>query len=262
MDAPPDPWLSIVVPTLNEGAALPCVVGDLRPLLGEGGVELIVADGGSEDDTTAVARSLGACVATAGRGRGRQLRAGVAAAKAPVLWILHADVRVPPSTLHAVADAARGPLPAPLACRLAIDSARVSLRCIAFGANLRSRCLALPYGDQGLLVRRAHLDAVGGFDDVPLMEDVALALRLRRVAPIRLLPHPLVVSARRWERDGPWRRSWRNVTLLVRYLRGADPAELVLAYERGTSPVATRALQVRQSSSVSMSESISSSRTE
>lgn len=232
----PDPWISVVIPTWNEGSALPVLLRDLTPLSEHGAVELIVADGGSSDDTVAQGEAFGARVITAPRGRGRQLRAGTAEARASVLWMLHADVRVPLATLRAIARAAQHPLSTPLACRLSIDSPRLSLRCIALGANLRSRWFSLPYGDQGLLITRAQLDAVGGFDDVPLMEDVALAQRLRRTAPIRLLPHPLLVSARRWERDGPWRRSYRNLTLLARYLRGATPADLVKDYERGASP--------------------------
>ncbi|MBL8982292.1 MAG: glycosyl transferase, partial [Gemmatimonadetes bacterium] len=116
-------------------------------------------------------------------------------------------------------------------CRLSIDDASWSIRLIAAGANLRSRVLALPYGDQGLLITRAQLDAVGGYEDIPLMEDVALALRLRRDNPIRLLRDvPIHVSARRWRRDGPWRRTARNLLLLARYLAGADPRRLARAY--------------------------------
>lgn len=223
--------LSIVVPTLNEAGALPMLLGDLAPLLARPDVELVVGDGGSTDATRTVAEHHGARVVTTTPGRGGQLRAATTAARGEYLWILHADVRVPDATRDAVARLVGDRVPSPCACRLSIDDASWSIRLIAAGANLRSRVLALPYGDQGLLITRAQLDAVGGYEDIPLMEDVALALRLRRDNPIRLLRDvPIHVSARRWRRDGPWRRTARNLLLLARYLAGADPRRLARAY--------------------------------
>ena len=227
----PATLLSIVVPTLNEEGTLPRLLEDLAPLLARGDVELVVGDGGSTDETLTVVQHAGARLVTTTPGRGAQLRAAITEARGEYLWILHADVRVPAATRDGFAQLATDRVRYPCACRLVIDDASWSLRVIAAGANLRSRWLSLPYGDQGLLISRAQLDAVGGYEDIPLMEDVALALRLRRVSPIRLLRElPVRVSARRWQRDGPWRRSARNLVLLARYLAGADPRGLARAY--------------------------------
>ena len=224
------PRLSIVVPTLNEAIALPRLLGDLAPALARSDVELVVADGGSEDGTVEIARAAGAQVTSGAPGRGGQLRAGVAASHAPIVWILHADVRVPRDTVDGVLRLVAAGLQTPFACRLHIDDTRWSLRLIAWGANLRSRCFALPYGDQSLLVPRSVYDHADGYEDIPLMEDVSIARRLRAISPIRLLPFAVHVSARRWLRDGPWRRSTRNVGLLLRYLAGADPRALAARY--------------------------------
>lgn len=230
MPVTPSLALSVVIPTINEGTTLPSLLDDLAPLVAEGDVEILVADGGSGDGTRAIATARGARVVASGLGRGRQLRAGVAEARAPALWVLHADARVPATTSAMVARCVRDGLTRPYACRLAIQDDGWPFRLIEAGANLRSRAFALPYGDQGLLVPRAVLDRAGGYDDIPLMEDVALALRLRRISPIGLLPVTVEVSARRWHRDGPWRRSARNLWLLLRFLAGADPVALAEQY--------------------------------
>lgn len=236
MSSAPSPTLSVVIPTINERVALPCLLDDLAPLVADGRAEIVIADGGSTDGTREVAAARNARLVEAGLGRGRQLRAGVAAARAPNLWILHADARVPAETVETVSRHLREGLAGPHACRLAIHGDGWPLRVIEAGANLRSRVFALPYGDQGLLLPRATLEAAGGYDDIPLMEDVALALRLRKIAPIHLLPVPIRVSARRWHRDGPWRRSVRNLWLLLRYLAGADPSALAAHYRPRTHP--------------------------
>jgi rSAM/selenodomain-associated transferase 2 len=232
---PPDgrPTISVVVPAVNEAAALPGLLGDLAGLALPR-VEVVVADGGSTDDTPAVAAANGATVVTAERGRGHQLRAGVAAAGAPLLCFLHADVRLDGPALTALAALALDPTrwSSAWAFRLRIDAAARAYRVVELGANLRSRVLALPYGDQGLVVARAAYDAVGGYPAVPLMEDVALVRALARRMPVRLLPAEVRVSARRWERDGVWRRSVRNLVILGRWLAGTSPERLVRVYER------------------------------
>ncbi len=230
---PPVPALSVVVPALNEGAALPALLGDLRAL--GPAVEVIVADGGSTDDTAAVAAAAGASVVAAERGRGRQLRAGAAAARAPLLCFLHADVRLDARAVADLARLAADPRSgeAAWAFRLRIDGRRAAYRAIERGANARSSLLGLPYGDQGLVVSRAAYDAAGGYAAVPLMEDVMLVRALGRLLPVRLLPSGVTVSARRWERDGAWRRSARNLALLARWMAGAAPERLAGEYERG-----------------------------
>jgi rSAM/selenodomain-associated transferase 2 len=229
------PELSVVVPALDEAATLPALLATLA-----GGLplphEVVVADGGSTDGTAEVARARGARMVVAPRGRGRQLGAGANAARAEVLWFVHADARPDGAALREVAALAAGhaagsPLTGAHAAHLAIDAPGAAYRIVEAGANLRSRLAALPYGDQGLLVARAHYQAVGGHPPWPLMEDVALVRALRRAGvPIRLLDGTITVSARRWQRDGVVRRTLGNWRLLARFLAGADPEALAQRY--------------------------------
>lgn len=222
------PPLSVVIPALDEGAALGYLLEDLALL--RVAHEVIVVDGGSGDDTCAVAEAAGASVVHAARGRGTQLRAGAAAAGGDVLCFLHADVRLPSEAREALDTLAAVENVDAWAFRLRIDGRRSSYRLVEWSANMRSALLALPYGDQGLVIGRGLYDAVGGFADVPLMEDVLMARALQIVGGIALLPQSILVSPRRWERDGVVRRSVRNVWLLARFLAGAAPAALAGAY--------------------------------
>lgn len=222
------PLISVIVPVLDEAERIGVLLADIAVL--EIAHEVIVVDGGSQDATVEVARAAGATVLAAERGRGPQLRAGARAANAPVLLFLHADVRLPLPTLREVERRARQGVDAACAFRLRIDSPRPIFRVLERGANFRSRWLGLPYGDQGLLVSRAAYDAVGGYPPVPLMEDVALARALRRGPGLQLLAPHVLVSPRRWLRDGPIRRTALNLTLLARYLTGTSPDRLVRHY--------------------------------
>ena len=216
-----------MVPTLDEAESIARLLTDLRGLAI--GHEIVVVDGGSSDATCDVARRLGARVLAAPRGRGSQLRAGAAATTAPLLCFLHADVRVDPTSLRQVERVAEREPAGAYAFRLAIDGPGFAYRLVECGANLRSRW-GLPYGDQGLLVRRQDYDAAGGYLGIPLMEDVALVRALRRVTAVRLLPTAVRVSARRWERDGVFRRTWANWRLLWAYLLGTPPERLAQRY--------------------------------
>jgi rSAM/selenodomain-associated transferase 2 len=228
------PALSIVIPTLDEAARLGALVQDLRRVLAADApwsAELVVADGGSTDATRESAASLGARVVDARRGRGSQLRAGAAAARGEWLLFLHGDVRLSP-LVDAVLAQAIGTRYARTAWwfPLRIDAPGWPYRVVEWGANARSRLAGLPYGDQGLLVHRALYDAAGGYDDVPLMEDVLLVRRLARRGRLRPLPIPITVSARRWERDGVLRRTLHNWAILGRWLLGASPESLAKRY--------------------------------
>lgn len=222
------PVLSVVIPALEEERAIGALLGDLRALAVP--YEVIVADGGSTDATVAIARGQGALVVQAPAGRGSQLRAGAARARAGVLCFLHADVRLELSAVAALEIAVRHASQAALVFDLRIDAPGVAFRLIELAVGARTRALRLPYGDQGLVVSRVAYDAAGGYPDEPLLEDVALIRALRRVVPIRVLPASLTVSARRWQREGIAARTMRNWILLARYLGGAAPATLARAY--------------------------------
>lgn len=190
--------LSVIVPTLNEER---CIEQTLRRIVGLLNVEVIVADGGSEDSTIDIARQLGATVVLVNPGRGRQMNAGAAMASGDVLLFLHADTQLPDSFHQHVRatleqDAIAG------AFSLRIDGDRLGLRWIEYGVNFRSRFLGRPYGDQGLFVSANRFFKVGGFPNWPLMEDVELCQRLRKQGTILLAGAAVTTSARRWLRLG------------------------------------------------------------
>ena len=228
--------LSIIIPTLNESVALPLLLADLSPLLGTL-AEVVVSDGSSTDDTVAIAEAAGARVVVAPRGRGAQLREGADAARGSVLAFFHADIRLDTVAIAVLAEllATDGTKHDAWAFRLRIDGAAPSYRLVEAGANLRSQLFGLPYGDQGLIVSRNRYAAAGGYAALPLMEDVALVRSLRPSGSVRLLPAHVRVSPKRWERDGVWRRSSRNLVLLGRYLTGTSPEILAREYEQTPS---------------------------
>jgi len=223
--------LSLVIPALNAAPALARALAALAPEMA--GVELVVADGGSADETVAVARAAGAKVVAAPRGRGMQLRAGAAAAAGDWLLFLHADTRLAPGWRRVaeafMADSGN-------ACRaaafgFALDDADPRARRVERLVAWRCRALGLPYGDQALLIARKFYDALGGHPALPLMEDVALARRIGR-ARLALLDHAAITSAARYRRDGWTLRPARNLALLGLYFLGVPPRWLARLYGR------------------------------
>jgi rSAM/selenodomain-associated transferase 2 len=192
-------------------------------------LDVVIADGGSSDGTPAIARDRGARVVSSPPGRGRQLNAGAAVLETPWLCVLHADVRMPERARDALRRAVDERVGAAV-WRLAIDAPDRWARVMELGARLRDRVGGLPYGDQGLLVRRELFDAVGGYPDTPIMEDVALVRTLARRCTIRRLDAALVVSARRWRREGPYRTWLRNTALVTAYLLRVPPRRLARWY--------------------------------
>ncbi len=222
-------WLSLVIPTLNEAEALR---GTLAGLVGAPLIhEVVVADGGSSDDTVAVARAAGALVVNAARGRGIQLTAGAAAASGRWLLFLHADCRPEKGWADAVAAFAARSQAAGRAgyFDFALDDPTAAARRLEWLVARRCRLLALPYGDQGLLIARSLYDRVGGFAPLPLMEDVDLVRRLgrRRLAPIGLRA---VASARRYRQDGYRQRVLRNLACLALYFAGVPAGHIRRLY--------------------------------
>lgn len=221
--------ISVVIPTLNAASELPTT---LAALAGSRLVrETIVADGGSTDGTTSIACAAGANIIAAPRGRGVQLAAGAAAATSDWLLFLHADCRPAAGWESAVAKFV-AMMDAPLRAgyfELALDDASPAARRLERIVAWRCRALALPYGDQGLLIARALYDAIGGFSPIPLMEDVDLVRRLgrRRLAP---LGTDILASARRYRKDGYLRRPLRNLLCLSLYFGGVAPGRIARIY--------------------------------
>lgn len=222
------PVLSIVVPVLDEAAGIAAALAPLQPLRAAG-VELIVVDGGSRDATPGIVAALADRVLFAPRGRGSQMNAGAAAARAAVLLFLHADTRLPEGAVVAINAAITdgacwGRFDVTIAGRIA------GLGMVATLMNLRSRLTGIATGDQAIFVTRDVFERVGGFPDIPLMEDIALSTRLRRMAPPACLRLRVVTAGRRWEKHGLWRTILAMWRLRLRYFFGADPGALARAY--------------------------------
>jgi rSAM/selenodomain-associated transferase 2 len=225
--------LSVIIPTLNAAACLPATLASLGEWArgtGTGtGAEVVVADGGSADATCACGAAAGARVVAAPRGRGPQLAAGIAASRGDWLLLLHADTRLAPGwtdavVRHMATDPGRAGW-----FRFVLDSADARARRLERMVSWRCRRLGLPYGDQGLLIARTLLEAVGGVRDLPLMEDVDLVRRLGRERLVGL-DADAVTSAERWERGGWRRRSARNLACLSLWFAGVPPRLIARLY--------------------------------
>jgi rSAM/selenodomain-associated transferase 2 len=215
--------ISIVIPTLNEGGNLGRLLFSLR---GQPDLEIIVADGGSSDRTVACAVRHGVQVVTAEGGRGGQLDRGAELAARETLLFLHADTLLPADFAAQIQAVLALPHTAAGAFRLRIDAQGTGYRCIEWGANLRSRLLGMPYGDQAIFVRTRVLRQAGGVPRQPILEDVALIRRLKRFGRIRIAPAAVTASARRWQRLGLFRTTLCNQLVLLGALCGLRPHTL------------------------------------
>lgn len=214
--------LAVVIPVLNREEELEGTLRALPPL-----AEVIVVDGGSIDGSPDVARRLGARVLTTAACRGAQLGAGAERAASDWLLFLHADTRLDPVAWGAVRRAiAGGQTGQAGAFRFALDDAAWQARLIELGVRIRVALLALPYGDQGLLIHRSLYRQVGGYRDLPLMEDVDLVRRLGRTRVARL-QGTAMTSAEAWRRRGWARQSLANLRCLLLYLRGTPIERIV-----------------------------------
>ena len=221
--------ISVIIPTLNAAADIGPALAALAEGLSAGLVgELIIVDGGSEDEIEAIADQIGARFACVEAGRGGQLAFGARLASRPWLLFIHADTVLSEGWLNAVKAHLHRPDKAGY-FRLRFDASGFAPSLFSGGANLRSRFLGLPYGDQALLISRQLYDSCGGYPAQPLMEDVAIARRLRgKLVP---LPAEAVTSARKYK--GKWlRRGLRNLSILLRYRLGQSPESLAKLYRR------------------------------
>lgn len=218
--------VSVIIPTLNAGSALPRCLEALIEGLGQGLIrEVIVSDAGSEDDTVALAEAAGAEVVTGPASRGGQLQRGCGVARGDWLLVLHSDTVLQPGWAQVVADHLGDGCPAWF--QLEFDAAGAMPRLVAGWANLRAGVFGLPYGDQGLLLQRRDYEAAGGYPDQLLMEDVAL---VRALTGLQGLPIRARTSAARYQSDGWLRRGARNLWTLARYIAGTDPSVLAKNY--------------------------------
>ena len=225
------PSLSIVIPARNEAQALPLLLADLAELRGAG-AELLLVDGGSQDGTCALAEDRVDRVLHCAPGRARQMNLGAAAAQGDYLWFVHADTRVGPQALKALQAALRQrPLWGRFDVRL--SGGGLALGVIGRMISLRSRITGIASGDQGLFVDRRQFEALGGYADIPLMEDIELCQRLKRRQRPCCLRAVLQTSSRRWQQNGVWRTVWLMWCLRLAYYCGTSPEKLARRYQRG-----------------------------
>jgi len=224
--------ISIVIPTWNAAGTIGPTLACLFEGVNAGLVrELIIADGGSDDDIAELADEVGAVFITSDKGRGKQLNAGAKVAQAPWIFFVHADTVLSDDWHKAIWDHIQNQSEAGYG-KLAFDDAALMARVVSSGANLRSRLFGLPYGDQTLLVSRKLLKHVGGYRDIPLMEDVAIARKLR--GRLRRLDLTATTSAKRYKRQGWFKRPTKNMMLLAQFLLGAAPEKLAAKYSKNS----------------------------
>lgn len=220
--------LSVIVPVWQEAGTIVDTLQALQPLR-RAGHEVIVADAGSPDGTAELARPLSDRVVDSGKGRAVQMNAGAEVARGSVLLFLHADTRLPKTALAELerffqSHCGWGRFDVTLSAR------RPIFRVIAWFMNRRSRLTGICTGDQAVFVRRDVFEALGGFRDIPLMEDVEFSRRLRLVSRPWCIADPVVTDSRRWEQNGPWRTIVLMWRLRWRYWRGESPESLAKAY--------------------------------
>ena len=221
--------LSIIIPVLNEAAALRLLLPAL--LLQRESVELIVADGGSDDETSSVVTEFGATLIHAKRGRARQMNAGAAIASGEILLFLHADSQLPSDAFQLVEEAiANGKLWGRFDLRL--SGKQWLLRVVEQTINWRSCLSGIATGDQAIFLRRDTFESLGGYADIPLMEDVELSKRLKRLAAPCCIHQPLMTSSRRWEHYGILRTIFLMWQMRLAYFLGASPESLAQRYRR------------------------------
>lgn len=222
------PLLSIIIPVLNEAPSIGASLACLQPLR-ERGIEVIVVDGGSDDETVLQAQPCADVVMDAPRGRARQMNAGAASAQAAVLLFLHADTQLPPGSDGLIREAIQaGGVWGRFDVR--IVGQHPMLRVVSGLMNWRSRLTGLATGDQAMFVRRDVFERVGGFPDQPLMEDIEMSQRLLRLARPVCIRQKVATSGRRWETRGVWRTIFLMWRLRWRYWRGESADQLAQAY--------------------------------
>lgn len=223
--------MSIVVPTLNEATRIEHCLQRLRS--GFPDCELVVVDGGSTDGTVELAARYARTVRSVA-GRATQMNAGAALTGGDILWFIHADCLVSPDALELLRRAVLDPGVVGGGLQLRFDQRGLGLAYLAVSSNLRARRLNWIFGDQAMFVRRGVFDSVGGFPEIPLMEDLEMSRILRRRGRLAVLPTTVTASARRLVAQGPWRMTVLMQLLKLQYLLGVDPERIHRRYEAGT----------------------------
>lgn len=227
LTTPETSHISIIIPTLNEENHLDALLSTLQAYQN---VEIIVADGGSSDRTVDIARNHTVQIASCPAGRGIQQNEGAKNATGNILVFLHCDTILPdnfPNMIHTILNQ---PGTAAGAFRLRINADGCDYRFIEWGANVRTRFLGLPYGDQVLFMKKNIFDQAGGFPELPILEDIVLIRRLKQLGRIKITKASVTTSARRWQRLGVIKTTMVNQIILAGYLFGIKPERLAQFY--------------------------------
>jgi rSAM/selenodomain-associated transferase 2 len=224
--------VSVIIPVLHEQAAINDTIAHLRAIGSDEMEEIIVVDGDPDADTLkgiedgGVRRRL-----AAGAGRAAQMNAGAAVAQGEILLFLHADTQLPTRALRMIAACMEGVRFVGGAFDLGIGSEGLAFRIIEKVATLRSRLTRVPYGDQAIFIKRDYFRRIGGYGEMPLMEDVDLMRRIKREGrAIFIIPEKVSTSGRRWNKEGVVRCTVRNRTIMLLYLGGVSPQRLARLY--------------------------------
>ena len=223
---------SVIIPVLNEQTQINTVIEHVHAQDFDRDYEIIVVDGDPHGETVKVVEDRNVVSLTSERGRGRQMNAGAAAAKGVILLFLHADTRLPAGALKKIAYGLEKQDFVAGAFDLDIDSDRWFLRYIAARTSMRSRVNRIPYGDQAIFIRKSYFDEIGGFKDIPLMEDVDLMRRIKKDGrKIHIFRDKVVTSARRWEAEGALYTTLRNRMVVILYYLGVSSHKLAKFYK-------------------------------
>ncbi|MGZ6237413.1 MAG: TIGR04283 family arsenosugar biosynthesis glycosyltransferase [Syntrophales bacterium] len=225
------PKFSFIIPVWNEGAIICRTIEHVRGLHASGGAEIIIVDGDPAGRTIEAARHMGVDTAISDKGRGTQMNLGAALAAGEFLIFLQADTVLPPDALELIEATMEDSSCIAGAFDLAVDSERPAFRLIEKAASIRSRLTRIPYGDQVIFMRKRDFQNLGGFRDIPIMEDVEIMQRIKkRKGKICILRKAVRTSPRRWEKEGIVYTTLRNWLILFLYLCGAKPEKLIRLY--------------------------------
>lgn len=223
------PEISIIIPVLNE---VHHIIPLIQSLQSGHNISIIVVDGGSQDGTleTLIAHQIN--VLSTPPGRGHQMNQGAKIATGDILLFLHADTTLPPDFDHWVRHTLENPQVVAGAFQLRINGPQSSLRWVETWVNYRSRWCQMPYGDQALFLKADQFQAIGGFPEIPIMEDFEIIRRLRPWGKIAIVPRPVITSGRRWHKLGVIKTTLINQIVVLAYLLGISPHRIVRWYRR------------------------------